>query len=193
MVLAGDGEVRVRIDGREADAVDVSGTPRSYAVFADSGTGGAEAQSILEVVVPPGVEVDEAQRVGELLGGGTTGSTARAASAPWPISRRFGEPTRPVSPLAHGGHVVVVQVALRASPATSVSISWFMRGMASVHDVEHLGLATLEQAGAVRRRQHADLGRHRAQVGEATAVDADALVDDRACGRASWSASGRLP
>src|SRR5262245_1428630 len=33
---------------------------------------------------------------------GTTGSTARAASAPWPISRRFGEPTRPTSPLAHG-------------------------------------------------------------------------------------------
>jgi hypothetical protein len=26
-------------------------------VFADSGAGGAEAQSILEVVVPPGVEV----------------------------------------------------------------------------------------------------------------------------------------
>jgi cytochrome c biogenesis protein CcdA/thiol-disulfide isomerase/thioredoxin len=57
MVLAGDGRLRVRIDGREADAVDVAGTPRSYAVFADSGAGGAEAQSILEVVVPPGVEV----------------------------------------------------------------------------------------------------------------------------------------
>ncbi len=34
---------------------------------------------------------------------GMTGSTARAARAPWPISRRFGEPTRPVSPFAHGG------------------------------------------------------------------------------------------
>jgi hypothetical protein len=33
---------------------------------------------------------------------GMTGRTARAARAPWPISRRFGEPTRPVSPLAHG-------------------------------------------------------------------------------------------
>ena len=60
----------------------------------------------------------------------------------------------------------------------SVSSSWFMRGMASVQHVQHLGLAALEQAGAVRRRQHADLGRHRAQVGEATAVDAHALVDD---------------
>ena len=34
---------------------------------------------------------------------GTTGITARAARAPWPISRRLGEPTRPVSPLDHGG------------------------------------------------------------------------------------------
>ena len=33
---------------------------------------------------------------------GTTGNNARSASAPWPISRRFGEPTRPVSPFAHG-------------------------------------------------------------------------------------------
>ena len=30
---------------------------------------------------------------------GSTGSSARSASAPWPISRRFGEPTRPVSPV----------------------------------------------------------------------------------------------
>ena len=33
---------------------------------------------------------------------GTTGNNARSASAPCPISRRFGEPTRPVSPLAQG-------------------------------------------------------------------------------------------
>ncbi len=30
---------------------------------------------------------------------GSTGSTARSASAPCPISRRLGEPTRPVSPV----------------------------------------------------------------------------------------------
>nr|BFE68575.1 hypothetical protein GCM10020092_018760 [Actinoplanes digitatis] len=30
---------------------------------------------------------------------GSTGTRARSASAPWPISRRFGEPTRPVSPV----------------------------------------------------------------------------------------------
>ena len=34
---------------------------------------------------------------------GSTGTRARSASAPWPISRRFGEPTRPVSPVEYGG------------------------------------------------------------------------------------------
>ena len=29
---------------------------------------------------------------------GSTASSARWASAPWPMSRRFGEPMRPVSP-----------------------------------------------------------------------------------------------
>ena len=32
---------------------------------------------------------------------------ARSASAPWPISRRLGEPTRPVSPVEYGGKRVV--------------------------------------------------------------------------------------
>ena len=75
----------------------------------------------------------------------------------------------------------------------SVSSSWFMRGMASVHTFEHLGLAALEQAGAVRRRQHADLGRHRAQVGDAAAVDAQALVDDALADELLGQASGRPP
>ena len=34
---------------------------------------------------------------------GSTAISARLASRPWPISRRFGEPTRPVSPVAYGG------------------------------------------------------------------------------------------
>src|SRR5882757_11330745 len=34
---------------------------------------------------------------------GSTGTRARSASAPWPISRRLGEPTRPVSPVEYGG------------------------------------------------------------------------------------------
>ena len=45
-------------------------------------------------------------------------------------------------------------------------------------DVHHLGLATLEQAGAVRRRQHGDLAAERTQVARTTTVDAQALVDD---------------
>ena len=34
---------------------------------------------------------------------GSTGTNARSASAPCPISRRLGEPTRPVSPVEYGG------------------------------------------------------------------------------------------
>ena len=34
---------------------------------------------------------------------GITGCTARQASLPWPISRRPGEPMRPVSPTEYGG------------------------------------------------------------------------------------------
>ncbi len=57
MVLAGDGRLRVRVDGREADAIDVAGTPRSYALFTRAGSGGDGDQSIVEVEVPAGVEV----------------------------------------------------------------------------------------------------------------------------------------
>ncbi len=34
---------------------------------------------------------------------GSTGIRARSARAPCPISRRLGEPTRPVSPVEYGG------------------------------------------------------------------------------------------
>ncbi len=34
---------------------------------------------------------------------GSTGTIAFSASAPWPISRRFGVPMRPVSPVEYGG------------------------------------------------------------------------------------------
>ena len=53
-----------------------------------------------------------------------------------------------------------------------------MRGMPSVATRQHLGLAPLEQPRAVRGGDHADLGRERADVGRAAAVDAYALVDD---------------
>ena len=34
---------------------------------------------------------------------GMTGSSARSASAPWPMSRRFGPRMKPVSPVENGG------------------------------------------------------------------------------------------
>ena len=34
---------------------------------------------------------------------GITANTPRFAKRPWPISRRFGEPIRPVSPTEYGG------------------------------------------------------------------------------------------
>jgi hypothetical protein len=52
-----------------------------------------------------------------------------------------------------------------------------MRGMPG-DDVHHLGLATLEQAGAVRGGQDPTSARQRTQVAGPAAVDAHALVDD---------------
>src|SRR3954452_13645860 len=50
---------------------------------------------------------------------GTTGTSARSASAPWPMSRRFGPPRRPASPEGpRGGRAVAEVAALRpAEPA----------------------------------------------------------------------------
>ena len=44
--------------------------------------------------------VSETRRIvyGNSSADGMTASSARWASAPWPMSRRFGEPMRPVSP-----------------------------------------------------------------------------------------------
>src|SRR2546423_3082786 len=44
---------------------------------------------------------------GKLVSAGITGSTARSASAPWPISRRPGPRIGRGSPPEHGGGVVV--------------------------------------------------------------------------------------
>ena len=40
---------------------------------------------------------------GNSSGVGITGSSARCASAPWPMSRRFGPRMNPVSPTEYGG------------------------------------------------------------------------------------------
>ncbi|CAB4861935.1 unannotated protein [freshwater metagenome] len=73
------------------------------------------------------------------------------------------------------GHVVVVHVALL--------LLWRERVEQLVHarhgecgDVEHLGLAALEQARAVRRVEDTDLGRDRTEVRGTTAVDANTFL-----------------
>ncbi len=53
MVLAGDGEVTVRLDGGEERVIAVDGVPRSHAVVEESDG----ARHVLEVDVAPGVEV----------------------------------------------------------------------------------------------------------------------------------------
>src|SRR5262245_20522415 len=40
---------------------------------------------------------------GKTSSGGSTGTSERSASAPWPTSRRPGDPKRPVSPTENGG------------------------------------------------------------------------------------------
>ena len=118
----------------------------------------------------------EAQRVGPLLEGrdhrqqGPLGQQAVADLA------ALGAAHATRLAVGVGRHVVVVHVALLGLVAQGVEQLVHLRH-AEGEDVEHLGLATLEQAGAVGGAEHADLGGDRAQVGGATAVDADALVD----------------
>ena len=47
--------------------------------------------------------LDTRMAYGKSSSEGTTGATERSASAPWPISRRFCPPKRPVSPTLKGG------------------------------------------------------------------------------------------
>src|SRR5918996_6323254 len=52
--------------------------------------------------------VSETSRIvyGNSSGVGITGSSARWASAPWPMSRRFGPRMKPVSPTENGGEML---------------------------------------------------------------------------------------
>ena len=71
----------------------------------------------------------------------------------------------------------MVHVALRVVDADRVE-QLVHPGHAEGADVEHLGVAALEERRAVRGREQADLGGERSDVGRAAAVDADALFDD---------------
>src|SRR5947199_6259182 len=74
------------------------GTPASISASVDPQTEPIDDE-------PFDSSVSETRRIvyGNSDAGGRTGSSARCASAPWPMSRRFGEPIRPVSPTEYGG------------------------------------------------------------------------------------------
>src|SRR6478609_8384615 len=73
--------------------------------------------------------------------------------------------------------VVVVHVALAVFQAERVD-DLLHPEHAERGDREDLGLAPLEETGAVHRVDDADLGRERPDVGDATTVDAHTVVDD---------------
>ena len=80
------------------DTMSRSGTPASSSDMVDAQTEPIEVE-------PFDPMASETWRIayGNSSRLGSTGSRARSASAPWPISRRFGDPTRPVSPVEYGG------------------------------------------------------------------------------------------
>ena len=75
------------------------GTPASISDSVDAQTRRHRRRAVRaqHVATPAGARTGTPPRVG------ITGTSARSASAPWPISRRRGEPTRPVSPVENGG------------------------------------------------------------------------------------------
>ena len=74
------------------------GTPASISAIVEPHTEPIEDE-------PFDSSVSETSRIvyGKSSSGGTTASSARCASAPWPMSRRFGPRMKPVSPTEYGG------------------------------------------------------------------------------------------
>ncbi len=119
----------------------------------------------------------EAQRVAELFLAGQHGKQRTGGErtvADLATLRRTDAAGLTVGPR---GHVVVEQEVLVGLRAERVHQLVHPRH-GHRDDVHHLGLATLEQAGAVRRRQHGDFAAERAQIAGTTTVDAQTLVDD---------------
>ncbi len=75
-----------------------SGTPAS-----SSDSDVAQTEPIDVEPLDPSASDTERIAYGKSSFDGSTGRIARPARAPCPISRRFGEPTRPVSPVEYGG------------------------------------------------------------------------------------------
>ena len=76
----------------------LTGTPASISDSDDAHTDAIDVEPLEE-------STSETSRsaYGNSSAEGTTGSSARSARRPCPISRRLGLPTRPTSPLAKGG------------------------------------------------------------------------------------------
>ena len=85
-----------------------------------------------------------------------TGTRARSARAPWPISRRPGPRMRPRLADGEGREVVVVHEALAVLRRERVE-PLLLAHRAQGGDGEHLRLAAGEEAGAVGAGQHAHL------------------------------------
>ncbi len=120
---------------------------------------------------------DDTQGVGELLGAGHDGQEGPLGQQAVADLAALGAPHEAGLPGREGREVVVVHVALGVDRGDRVE---HLRhaGHAEGGDVEHLGLAPLEQGRAVRRGEEVDLGRERADVGRTAAVDPEAVLDD---------------
>ena len=119
---------------------------------------------------------------GKSSSAGMTGSSARSASAPWPMSRRFGPRMKPGLADGERREVVVVDVALALGDVDRVDALPLGEHAEGEHG-EHLRLAAGEQARAVAARQVAGGAGDRADLVERAAVGALALVEDHGAHR----------
>ena len=120
---------------------------------------------------------DEPERVRELVRRGHHRQQRPLGQETVPDLPSLGAPDPPHLAVGEGRHVVVVHVTLLLVDADRVEKLVHARHAERCH-VQHLRLAPLEQAGAVGGRDDPHLGGQRAEVGRATAVDPDALLDD---------------
>ena len=116
--------------------------------------------------------------------GGRTGTRARSASAPWPISRRPGAAQRAHFADGVGREVVEVHVLLLLVHFQVVHDLRFA-GRAQRQARQHLRLTAREQAGAVYAGQQADFAGNRANLVQLAAVGANAFFDDEGADLAS--------
>ena len=119
--------------------------------------------------------------------------SARSASAPWPISRRLGRTHAAGLTGAVGREVVVVHVALARHRGDSVSSCCSIFSMLSVVTPRIWVSPRSNRAEPCTRGSDLDLGAQGADVGEATAVDADVVAQDALADQLLGAPSGTPP